>query len=136
MAFIEWNEALYSVGVKQFDNEHKELIRLINDLHAAMKAGKGRDLLAKTLGQLTDYVKYHFGAEEAIMRQHAYPGLLGQSRQHDIFTKKVVDYQQKLQAGEVTITVELLNFLQTWLIEHIQKSDREYTTFFHGKGVS
>ncbi len=79
MAFIEWNDTTYSVGVRQFDDEHKELVRLINELHAAMKSGRGRDVMGPTLNSLTRYVKLHFSREETIMGQHGYPGLAFQT---------------------------------------------------------
>ena len=44
MALISWNES-YSVKVKQFDDQHKKLVNMLNDLHEAMKQGKGRDAL-------------------------------------------------------------------------------------------
>ncbi|MGB9912684.1 MAG: hemerythrin, partial [Candidatus Kapaibacteriota bacterium] len=46
MAFIEWNDN-YSVGVSIIDNQHKQLIRIINELHEGMGTGKGKDVLGK-----------------------------------------------------------------------------------------
>jgi len=135
MAFIDWNDATYSVGVKQFDDEHKELVRLINELHAAMKSGRGRDVMGPTLSSLTRYVKFHFAREEELMSRHGYPGLATQRQQHDGFTKRLADYQKNFDDGSIGITVDLLQFLQSWLIDHILRTDRQYTEFFTGKGV-
>jgi hemerythrin len=135
MAFIEWSDAAYSVGVKQFDDEHKELVRLINELHAAMKSGHGRDVMAPTLNSLTRYVKLHFTREETIMGQHGYPGLASQRQQHEGFVKRLGEYQKNFDAGEIGITVDLLQFLQSWLLDHILRTDRQYAAFFEAKGV-
>jgi hemerythrin len=40
MALITWNDG-YSVKVKQFDDQHKKLIDMVNELHDAMGIGKG-----------------------------------------------------------------------------------------------
>jgi len=46
MSLIEWSPA-YSVKVKKFDDQHKKLIELINQLHDAMKAGQGNAMLGE-----------------------------------------------------------------------------------------
>jgi hemerythrin len=46
----------YSVGI---DAQHQGLVRLINDLHAAMAAGHGRDPVGKILDELVRYTQSH-----------------------------------------------------------------------------
>jgi hypothetical protein len=46
-----WQDA-YSVGIPEIDAQHKQLIRLINDLHAAMLQGKGAAALDRVLSEL------------------------------------------------------------------------------------
>ena len=38
METIVWDEKLLSVGVRQFDEEHKELIKYLNNLNEAVKS--------------------------------------------------------------------------------------------------
>jgi len=40
MALFDWNDQL-SVGVAEIDKQHQELVKLINDLHEAMREGAG-----------------------------------------------------------------------------------------------
>ncbi len=82
MALIEWNKERFSVQVKQFDDEHQELVRLINDLHAAMKSGKSREVIGHTLHELVDYTKTHFCNEEAFMARHGYPEMGPHRKEH------------------------------------------------------
>jgi hemerythrin len=135
MTLIDWNTARYSVQVKQFDDEHEELVRLINDLHSAMKAGKSRDLMGYTLDKLVAYTKTHFANEEAAMARHGYPELASHRKEHVDFTKHVADFQRKFDAGETAVTVDVMEFLRKWLVDHIQKSDRHYGPFFAAKNV-
>jgi hypothetical protein len=48
MALYDWNES-YSVGVKTMDDQHKKLIGMINQLHDAMKEGKGSSEIGSVL---------------------------------------------------------------------------------------
>ena len=39
----------YSVGVSRFDNHHKKLFDIANQLHEMMKSGKGEDVIEPLL---------------------------------------------------------------------------------------
>jgi len=54
MVLFEWNDN-YINNIKECDDQHKTLVKLINTLHENMKAGNGRDVLEKTLSELLDY---------------------------------------------------------------------------------
>lgn len=128
MALIEWNSKL-SVSVDKFDEEHKQLIKMINSLHDAMKTGKGKELLAKILDESTDYVLKHFASEEKLMVQYKYPEYKEHKALHDEFVKKIGELrklhdQQRLQSSQ------MLKTLQEWLISHINNVDKAYGPFF------
>ncbi len=135
MAFFTWDEK-YSVKVRRFDDEHKKLVSLIDQLHEAMRAGKGRQNLGNLLSQLVDYTKTHFVNEEKLMLEQNYPGYSTQKIAHASFVSKIEESQLKFQAGNVSLSVDLFNFLKDWLVTHIQGSDRQYGDFFNGKGIS
>ena len=52
MALMEWNPA-FSVKVKKFDDQHKKLVDLRNQLHDAMKAGEGNTMLGVVFSHLS-----------------------------------------------------------------------------------
>ena len=134
MALITWSDSL-SVGVKEFDQQHQKLIGMVNELHDAMKTGKGTDMLGRTLSGLVTYTAQHFAAEEKLMSQHGYPEFPLHQGEH----KKLVDQVKKLQAdlasGKSVLTLEVMTFLKDWLSKHIQGTDKKYGPFFNQKGV-
>jgi hemerythrin len=48
---------------------------------------------------------------------------------------QVVDIQNKFKAGEAMVSMELMTFLKDWLVNHIQGTDKKYSSFLRGKGV-
>ena len=134
MAFIDWSQQ-YSVGVRQFDDQHKKLIALVNELHEAMKSGKGKEVLAHVLGELVSYTRTHFKAEEQLMQIHAYPDAAAHRQLHEELTEKAVALKRDLEAGNSMLTLPVMDFLKTWLQNHIMGTDKKYTAFFNGKGV-
>lgn len=132
---FEWNTK-YATGVASIDAQHQTLFQLAEKLHQAMATGQGKTISAAILDRLLQYTSSHFAHEERLMRLHNYKDLPEHKAQHDALTKQVVDFQAKFNAGEVTLTVELLHFLNNWLIQHIQGSDLKYVPALAGKAVA
>ncbi|HON91132.1 MAG TPA: bacteriohemerythrin [Sedimentisphaerales bacterium] len=125
MALVEWNEQL-SVGVLEMDTQHKRLIEMINRLHGAMAKGEGAAVLKTIVNELVTYTKVHFASEERLLASRQYPGLAAHKQLHEHFTAKVVEMQEKIQAGKMVTSVGVGNFLQDWLVHHIQQEDKRY----------
>lgn len=132
MAFINWSENL-SVGVKLFDNDHKELISLANRLHDSITVGSQQSVLLPILNELLKYTIFHFGREEGMMLQYAYPAYEKHKAEHDALVEKVQDYHNQVLAGKTSISLSLIGFLKDWLVNHIMVSDKEYRAFFENK---
>jgi hemerythrin len=135
MPLMEWNDKL-SVGIKQFDAEHKKLVSMVNELFDAMQAGKAKDSLGRILDGLITYTKTHFANEERYMREHNYPDLAAHKAEHEALAKQVLDVQAKYRAGaNAVLGMEVMTFLKGWLLKHIQGTDKKYTPFLNAKGV-
>ncbi len=134
MAFLTWSNS-YSVGVQQFDAEHKRLFAIMNEVYDGMKAGKGKDVLEIVLQELIGYTEQHFSSEEQAMTRTAYPDLQAHVALHRAFTAKVKDFQTQYRAGAVSLSVQVLDFLRDWLTHHIGGVDKRYTAHLNAKGV-
>jgi len=134
MALITWNDG-YSVKVKQFDEQHKKLIDLVNDLHDAMKVGKGKEALEKILAALIQYTGTHFASEERLMKLHNYPGYEEHKKEHNLLVMQVIDVQRKFHEGGAVLSQSVMTFLKEWLQKHIQGTDKNYAPFLNGKGI-
>jgi hemerythrin len=134
MALITWNEK-YSVKIKQFDDQHKKLIDMVNELHDAMKVGKGKDVLEKILAGLIQYTVTHFASEERLMKLHNYPGFEQHKKEHNLLSLQVNDVQKKYHEGNAALSQSVMIFLKEWLQNHIQGTDKNYAPFLNSKGI-
>jgi len=130
-AFIEWTEAL-SVGDTAIDQQHQRLIQIINDLHEAMRTQTARAQLGQLLDQLIAYTHEHFSYEEGRLQACGYPHLKGHQRLHADLLGQVGELKTKFNRGKRAMNIELMNFLKTWLTDHIQKTDKRYTPYLRG----
>jgi hemerythrin len=135
MALITWSDAL-SVKVKQFDDQHKKLVEMVNQLFDAMKAGKGNQVMGDILKSLIQYTQTHFAAEERIMKQYGYPDFENHKKEHNALVMQVIDLQKQFQEGKAVLTQNVMTFLRDWLSKHIQGEDKKYGVYLNGKGVS
>ncbi len=134
MALITWNSN-YSVKVKQFDDQHKKLIGMVNDLHDSMKVGKGKEALEKILSGLIQYTSTHFSDEERLMKQHNYPGFEQHKKEHNLLVIQVLELQKNFHDGKAILTQSVMTFLKDWLQKHILSEDKNYGPFLNNKGI-
>jgi len=123
--FIKWTES-YSVGNLILDNQHKTLISLINELHYSMQSGKGKQVLSKILDDLVQYTIDHFCREEQLMVKYSYPDFKQHKAEHEELAKTAINLQANYKNGTSPLTMDVLNFLRSWLYNHIEKSDKKY----------
>lgn len=130
MALLDWCER-YSVNSPVMDQQHRKLFALVNELHEAMKEGRAKDMTARALDDLVAYTRTHFAAEERTMAAIAYPDLAAHVAEHRKLTDTVEKLNREVKAGSMGLTVELMEFLQHWLTNHIMQVDRKYAPFLN-----
>ncbi|SIO35376.1 bacteriohemerythrin [Halodesulfovibrio marinisediminis] len=130
-----WNNDL-SVGINSIDDQHKVLVSLINELHAAMKARRSHNELLDVIDNLKNYTVTHFGYEEDLFAKHGYPDTKEHVEQHRKFVSEVVDFENGVRSGKLTVTMDVMKFLKNWLTHHIKGTDKQYSGFLSSKGVN
>lgn len=133
MAIITWDVRL-ETRHPQIDEQHKALIQAFNDLHLAMKQGKGKDEVGRTLTFLTAYTKTHFRMEEDLMARSGYPRAREHQEIHADFAGKAQDLLDQFNQGKTLITLPVMTFIENWLVDHIQGEDVRLAQFLGGKG--
>lgn len=134
MTMIVWSDD-YSVGIQEIDEQHKRLIALINELYTAVAQKQNHAQLSRILDGLVEYTKIHFAVEECLMRLFDYKDYTAHKAIHDDIVDKVLAFQIRFRSGDETVGMQLLMFLQDWLINHIQKVDTLYSAHLTKHGV-
>ncbi|MCT4534533.1 bacteriohemerythrin [Halodesulfovibrio sp.] len=130
-----WSDDL-SVGLNSIDKQHKMLVSLINELHAAMKSRRNQNELLSVIDNLKNYTVTHFGYEEELFAKHGYPDTVAHKEQHRKFVAEVVDFEAGVRSGKLTVTMDVMKFLKDWLTHHIKGTDKQYSKFLSSKGVN
>lgn len=134
MGLLEWREE-FSVGVQKIDEQHKQLVVMLNNLHSAMKQGEGNEALNRILSEMASYAVEHFQTEEELFRSYSYPEYLQHKQEHDDFVARVTEFKKQFDDKKMLLSLAVSEFLRDWLLNHIMKTDKKYTEFMHQKGV-
>lgn len=123
MPFILWRSSL-SVGNDLIDNQHKQLIDIINQLFEGINKKDSQLKMEGIFKELIAYTSYHFNAEEEIMMRTGNPQLLQHKKAHQDFITKVNALKLNNMVGDEKLKMEVFKFLKTWLTEHIMNVDK------------
>ena len=134
MAILSWSNK-YSVGVKTLDDQHKGLLRVLNELHAAMMKGEAQKIAGPLLDKLMAGARDHFALEERMMSEARYAGMADHRAKHQELIVKLGNFIDRSRKGDNTMYVQLLNFLRDWLNDHMLQEDQEYAPLLKGRAI-
>lgn len=125
---IKWTQDL-SVGHETLDQEHQKWIDILNDFYQGLLDGKSKEKLSELVIAMLDYTKYHFASEERYMQSISYPDFSEHKEKHDFYVNKINEFYEKIKNDKMILSLEVTNFLKTWLINHIKGTDQQYAKF-------
>ncbi len=105
------------------DSEHRVLVKYAEDFQKAIKEGQGQEAVAILFDRLLEYTTSHFSREEAFMHKHGYSDLERHVAEHRRITREVMELNR--QKGAM-LPSSVGQFLQDWIINHINQTDRAY----------
>jgi hemerythrin len=121
-------KADYYTGIEFIDQEHTKLFAIANeayDLLTNQFIPDKYDYIVRVIEDLKDYTKYHFQHEEEYMESKGYKRILSQKVAHTDFIDKLDGFDtDNIDENQKDTLLELLDFLNNWLVEHIYKKDK------------
>ncbi len=129
MTMFHWRESL-SLDVKAIDDDHKQLITLLNRLHFTVLAGDDKEAIGGVLWELMQYTNRHFRREEMLMRLSGYPDYERHHRLHQALAQRVRQYYDTFTSTPSRLNAnKLYGFLTDWLVVHITKEDSKLAPY-------
>lgn len=132
---LVWDQR-YATGIGEIDRQHQELFKHTAELHHAMVEGRGRQVIGEKVTFLATYAQEHFALEERLMTQAGYPGLAKHQELHRTLVGQVSGLLQRFTAGETLKTMEVSEFLASWLRHHILDVDHAYVDSLTAAGLA
>lgn len=120
------------IGIAEIDLQHRQLQTLLERLKQSTdkRYGYAADAI---LAELAIQTRIHFAVEESLMRLLSFPGTEAHVEEHRLLTEQLEKLRKRAQ--DFDVADGLSNFIQTWLINHVNDFDREFVGHFLARGV-
>ncbi|MGZ8173199.1 MULTISPECIES: bacteriohemerythrin [Methylobacter] len=126
---IVWHDKLVT-GIGKIDEQHQILVNLLNEANIRLTPNNNAKFLEEITRNLLSYALYHFETEEGLMQKYGYiEDSDAHIRQHRSFSAKVVAVRNDIKTGIPISREDLLSFLNSWLINHILNTDKQFAAF-------
>jgi hemerythrin len=119
---ISWNKS-FETGNPVVDGQHKNLFKMINDLHTGIEEGRANYVIAEVIEKLSDYITIHFSTEEELMLNNFYPGYKDHKHAHTDLKEQADKLIKLFLLNKVDLTATISQFLSDWLQNHIKATD-------------
>lgn len=131
---IQWRES-YAIGIKEIDDQHKQLFEAIDKLFSACTLGQGKEEVGNTLKFLEEYTIVHFTDEQKLHIKHNYPERVTHRKIHDNFLKEFGGLKKQFdEEGASVLFVSTVNkTVLDWLIKHIGSMDKAFAAYVKGQ---
>ncbi len=130
---LMWRDE-FATGVAEIDEQHMILVHTLNEAAAKLAHDTSQETLEQITQDLLSYALYHFETEEDLMQRYGYAEGAGDAAeqhlsQHRAFSSKVVSVREGLKSGMKITAADLLEFLNSWLVNHILNTDKKLGAF-------
>ncbi len=132
MTKIKWDDS-YVVGVSVIDEQHKHFVGLLNTLYESLES-KNTSKVPEIIKDLTDYADHHFKTEEEYFDKLHYPDAETHKAAHNELRMKVQSFSDRRDKPK-KLGVDLLFFLERWLLVHFRGADTKFAKFLKQNGI-
>ncbi|MGB7844345.1 MAG: hemerythrin family protein [Candidatus Acidiferrum sp.] len=127
------NSVPVRTGEKTIDAEHDLQMQLLDSLCESLTKGGDFSPTRYVLEQFIEFSDMHFLSEQLVMRLHSYPGYDPHLEQHTRLMKKAREIREDVFRGELVPSLQLIQELRDWLLNHIATEDVAFGEFLSKK---
>ncbi|MGO8755220.1 MAG: bacteriohemerythrin [Gallionellaceae bacterium] len=115
------------LAVSEIDQQHQELVNILNRLNDAVKNYKAREDIFRIIDEVISYTSFHFSTEERLMVQYGYREIEAHKDYHKQLIQDALHLKQKLNyVGEEMFTEWFNHWPFARVLAHIQYADKHF----------
>jgi len=122
MTYLEWKPE-YSVGVAAIDEEHREMIELINTTYENLENNATAEDIEKFLGDIYAGIAAHFALEESVMQKAQYKEYHAHKEDHEDLLDQIHNIMDDFLANPEEAAELLQDKLTKWFSGHFATFD-------------
>lgn len=132
---IYWQySSAIELGLKNIDEQHRELMEKANQLNSQVDSGALSEVTADTARFLAQYVLDHFQEEESFLCEVNYPYFNEHKKLHNEYRALIQERLGKINQKTISFSdyYELSRMMNDWIMDHINRADRAVARYLKG----
>ena len=122
MSLLQWKPE-YSVGIQSMDDEHREMIELINATCEKLSSETSADQVEEYLGEILSTISMHFALEERMMQKAGYDEYQAHKDDHEVLLDRLRDLMDDFFVDPASGAMRLEQGLSDWFAGHFSTFD-------------
>ncbi len=130
-----WDKTL-ETGLRVMDIQHREYFRRVDKLLTLyLDDAVAPERMLEMFEFLNRYVVHHFGTEQKLMREHAYPDADPHVAQHAWMREQMASFETPIRADakDSGLRMRFSGLLIDWFQNHIKSVDQRLADFLRVK---
>jgi hemerythrin-like metal-binding protein len=129
MAFIEWDDQRFILGVEQMDNTHIEFVDIINSMDGAPDAE-----FVHIFERLLEHTRAHFDSESRLMIEHGFPATAEHQSDHERVLGDMTRFSRSVHKGLIVFGRNYVrDSLVTWFPVHAATMDSALAAYLKSR---
>jgi len=130
LEIVVWDDK-YATGVSLIDSQHRQLVKLTNQLYLACRSSNDKldTAFKEAMSKMVQYVRYHFNVESKLLETIGYPEYKNHKKMHDDLVKKILDSVNDYHEGKKFVANHFVRTLKDWVFSHIAVYDKQYSFY-------
>jgi len=124
---IQWTNGL-SVNDSRIDKEHQLYFELLNHIYSETEKGASKEKLIRLLNELTQFIRFHFMAEENVMIDVSYNDYDNHRSAHTYCLENMKTKMFEFKDGKIEERA-ILDFATEWFLMHISSHDKKLGSY-------
>jgi len=127
---VVWDDK-YKCGIALVDTQHRELIKLTNQLYRACFGGNeaANNAFSEAMSRMVEYVRFHFSTEQEMLKRINYPDYQDHKAKHDVLIKDILHAAEEYKMGKKFVPNQFVRTLKDWIFSHIAITDKLYAYY-------
>lgn len=122
MNLLQWKPE-YSVGVESVDDEHRDMIAMINTVYQQLGSNPDVARIESFLGDIFSAISGHFALEERLMKNAGYAEYEAHKDNHEELLDQIRDLMDDYACDPASGKKKLQEGLSTWFAQHFSTFD-------------
>lgn len=123
---MQWKDD-YCIGITAIDDQHRQIFSHLLSIENALDKRDPWHIVRFLFAQLSDYLKFHFAVEEAMLEIVHYPTSDHHRAAHGQLVQQLATLETAVK--ESGSDKQLVEFFESWFVQHVLSSDVHYAAY-------